>query len=611
VAKTVEERERVVVRFAGDSGDGMQLTGDRFTNATAILGNDLATLPDFPAEIRAPRGTLHGVSAFQIQFASRDILTPGDEPNVLVAMNPAALRTNIDLLEKGGTVIANEDEFTERNLAKAGYASNPLDDGSLAGYQLYRVPMESLTLRATEGIAGVTKREAERAKNFFALGLVSWMYGRPTEVTEKWIEKKFASLPEIRDANLAAFRAGWNFGETTELFAVQYEVKPAPAVPGVYRNVSGAAALAWGLIAASARSGLPLFYASYPITPASEQLHELSRHKNFGVRTVQAEDEIAAANLALGAAFGGQLGVTGTSGPGMDLKAETIGLAVALELPMVIVDVQRAGPSTGMPTKNEAADLLMAMHGRHGESPIPIVAACTPAQCFEAAMEAARIAITYRTPVILLSDTFLANSSEPWLIPAVDELPEIDPAFATGPNSDEGFLPYLRDERLARPWAIPGTPGLEHRIGGLEKEDVTGNISYDPSNHELMTQLRAAKVQKIADDTPPLSVDDPDGAELLVLGWGSTFGSIQAAARRVRARGERVATAHLIHLNPFPRNLGDVLAEYGKIVVPELNMGQLVKMIRAEFLTPAEGYSKVQGLPFGIAELEREIERRL
>jgi 2-oxoglutarate/2-oxoacid ferredoxin oxidoreductase subunit alpha len=611
VAKTVEEREWVVVRFAGDSGDGMQLTGDRFTNATAILGNDLATLPDFPAEIRAPRGTLHGVSAFQIQFASRDILTPGDEPNVLVAMNPAALRTNIDLLEKGGTVIANEDEFTERNLAKAGYASNPLDDGSLAGYQLYRVPMESLTLRATEGIAGVTKREAERAKNFFALGLVSWMYGRPTEVTEKWIEKKFASLPEIRDANLAAFRAGWNFGETTELFAVQYEVKPAPAVPGVYRNVSGAAALAWGLIAASARSGLPLFYASYPITPASEQLHELSRHKNFGVRTVQAEDEIAAANLALGAAFGGQLGVTGTSGPGMDLKAETIGLAVALELPMVIVDVQRAGPSTGMPTKNEAADLLMAMHGRHGESPIPIVAACTPAQCFEAAMEAARIAITYRTPVILLSDTFLANSSEPWLIPAVDELPEIDPAFATGPNSDEGFLPYLRDERLARPWAIPGTPGLEHRIGGLEKEDVTGNISYDPSNHELMTQLRAAKVQKIADDTPPLSVDDPDGAELLVLGWGSTFGSIQAAARRVRARGERVATAHLIHLNPFPRNLGDVLAEYGKIVVPELNMGQLVKMIRAEFLTPAEGYSKVQGLPFGIAELEREIERRL
>jgi 2-oxoglutarate/2-oxoacid ferredoxin oxidoreductase subunit alpha len=611
VAKTVEERERVVVRFAGDSGDGMQLTGDRFTNATALLGNDLATLPDFPAEIRAPRGTLHGVSAFQIQFASRDILTPGDEPNVLVAMNPAALRTNIDLLEKGGAVIANEDEFTDRNLAKAGYASNPLDDGSLAGYQLYRVPMESLTLRATEGIAGVTKREAERAKNFFALGLVSWMYGRPTEVTEKWIEKKFASLPEIRDANLAAFRAGWNFGETTELFAVQYEVKPAPAVPGVYRNVSGAAALAWGLIAASARSGLPLFYASYPITPASEQLHELSRHKNFGVRTVQAEDEIAAANLALGAAFGGQLGVTGTSGPGMDLKAETIGLAVALELPMVIVDVQRAGPSTGMPTKNEAADLLMAMHGRHGESPIPIVAACTPAQCFEAAMEAARIAIRYRTPVILLSDTFLANSSEPWLIPAVDELPEIDPAFATGPNSDEGFLPYLRDERLARPWAIPGTPGLEHRIGGLEKEDVTGNISYDPSNHELMTQLRAAKVQKIADDTPPLSVDDPDGAELLVLGWGSTFGSIQAAARRVRARGERVATAHLVHLNPFPRNLGDVLGEYGKILVPELNTGQLVKMIRADFLTPAEGYSKVQGLPFGIAELEREIERRL
>jgi 2-oxoglutarate ferredoxin oxidoreductase subunit alpha len=611
VSKSVEERDRVVVRFAGDSGDGMQLTGDRFTSATAILGNDLATLPDFPAEIRAPRGTLHGVSAFQIQFASRDILTPGDEPNVLVAMNPAALRTNLPLLEKGGTVIANEDEFTARNLDKAGYAANPLEDGSLDAYQLFRVPMESLTLRATEGIAGVTKRESERAKNFFALGLVSWMYGRPTEVTETWIEKRFAARPEIRDANLAAFHAGWNFGETTEVFATQYEVKRAPAAPGIYRNVSGAVALAWGLIAASVRSGLPLFYASYPITPASELLHELSRHKNFGVRTLQAEDEIAAANLALGASFGGHLGVTGTSGPGMDLKAETIGLAAALELPLVVVDVQRAGPSTGMPTKNEASDLLTAMYGRHGESPVPIVAACTPSHCFHAAIEAARIAISYRTPVILLSDTFLANSSEPWLIPDVETLPTIDPAFTTDPNDGDAFRPYFRDERLVRPWAIPGTPGLEHRIGGLEKQDVTGNISYDPENHERMTHLRADKIAGIALDAPALEVDDPDGADLLVLGWGSTFGQIQAAARRVRERGGAVATAHLVHVNPFPRNLGDVLAAYDRVLVPELNTGQLVRLVRAEFLVDAEGYSKVQGLPFAISELEQEIEKRL
>jgi 2-oxoglutarate ferredoxin oxidoreductase subunit alpha len=612
VAKTVQERERVVVRFAGDSGDGMQLTGDRFTSATAVLGNDLATLPDFPAEIRAPRGTLHGVSAFQIQFASRDILTPGDQPNVLVAMNPAALKTNIGLLEKGGTVIANEDEFSSRNLEKAGYEANPLDDGSLDGYQVYRVPMESLTLKATEGIEGVTNREAQRAKNFFALGLVSWMYGRPTDVTEQWIGSKFASRPEIRDANLAAFRAGWNFGETTEVFATQFEVKPAPAAPGVYRNVSGAAALAWGLVAASVRSGLPLFYASYPITPASELLHELSRHKNFGVRTLQAEDEIAAANLALGAAFGGHLAVTGTSGPGMDLKAETIGLAVMLELPLVVVDVQRAGPSTGMPTKTEAADLLMAMYGRHGESPLPIVAAYTPAQCFDAAIEAARIAVEHRTPVILLSDTFLGNSSEPWLIPDVDDLPEIDPAFATPALAEEGrFLPYARDERLVRSWAIPGTPGLEHRLGGLEKQDGTGNISYDPANHQLMTDLRAGKVARIADTIPPVEVDDPDGAELLVLGWGSTYGAIRAAARRVRARGSSVATAHLVHLNPFPANLGEVLASYDRVLVPELNTGQLVRMLRAEYLVPAEGYSKVQGQPFLAGELEREIERRL
>src|SRR6266571_1755641 len=564
--KTVEQREGVVVRFAGDSGDGMQLTGDRFTTATAMLGNDLATLPDFPAEIRAPAGTLAGVSAFQIHFSSQDILTPGDRPNVLVAMNPAALKVNLGSLEKGGTLIV------------------------------------------TEGLE-IAKKDAERSKNFFALGLISWMFGRPTDVTISWIEHKFASKPEIRDANLAAFKAGYNFGETTEVFAHSYEVKPFPARPGVYRNVSGAGALAWGLIAASVKSGLPLFYASYPITPASELLHELSRRKNFGVRTLQAEDEIAAAGAAVGAAFGGALGVTGTSGPGLDLKAEMMGLAVTLELPMIVVDVQRAGPSTGMPTKTEASDLLAAMYGRHGESPLPIVAAATPSGCFDAAIEAARLAITYRTPVILLSDTFLANSSEPWLLPDVDAIPDIEPTFTTEPNQDGEFMPYLRDEKLARPWAVPGTPGLEHRIGGLEKQDVTGNISYDPVNHERMTELRAGKIAGIADDIPPLDVDNEEGAELLVLGWGSTYGAIRAAVRRVRGRGVKVASAHLRHLNPLPRNTGDVLRSYATVLVPEMNTGQLVKMIRADFLVPAEGFNKVQGLPIVPEELENEILR--
>jgi 2-oxoglutarate ferredoxin oxidoreductase subunit alpha len=611
--KAVQEKERVVVRFAGDSGDGMQLTGNRFTNATALLGNDLATLPDFPAEIRAPAGTLHGVSAFQIHFSSQDILTPGDHPNVLVAMNPAALKTNLHDLEKGGTLIVNEDAFVDRNLEKAGYQSSPLDDESLEGYQVYRVPMTSMTVRASEGIEGITKKDAERSKNLFALGLVSWMYGRPTDVTVRWIEKKFGSKPPIRDANLAAFKAGYNFGETAELFGVHYEVKPAPAEPGTYRNVHGATALAWGLIAASVKSGLPLFYASYPITPASELLHEISRHKNFGVRTLQAEDEIAAANMALGASFAGHLGVTGTSGPGMDLKSETISLAVALELPMVIVDVQRAGPSTGMPTKTEAADLLMAMYGRHGESPLPIVASYTPANCFDAAVEAARIAVKYRTPVILLSDTFLANSSEPWRLPEVADLPNIEPAFATGPNKDGEFWPYIRDEHLARPWAVPGTPGLEHRIGGLEKEaEGTGNISYDAANHERATALRAAKVARIAEEIPELIVDDPDGdAEILVLGWGSTYGVIQVTARRVRDRGKKVATAHLFHLNPLPRNTGDVVRRYPKVLIPETNTGQLIKILRAEFLVDAAGYNKVQGVPIFGEELEEEIIRRL
>lgn len=591
----------------------MQLTGNRFTNATALLGNDLATLPDFPAEIRAPAGTLHGVSAFQIHFSSKDILTPGDHPNVLVAMNPAALKTNLGDLEKGGTLIVNEDAFVDRNLEKAGYDSNPLDDDSLEGYQVYRVPMTSMTVRASEGIEGISKKDAERSKNLFALGLVSWMYGRPTDVTIRWIERKFGSKLAVRDANIAAFKAGYNFGETAELFGVHYEIKPAPAEPGTYRNVHGATALAWGLIAASVRSGLPLFYASYPITPASELLHELSRHKNFGVRTLQAEDEIAAANMALGAAFAGHLGVTGTSGPGLDLKSETISLAVALELPMVIVDVQRAGPSTGMPTKTEAADLLMAMYGRHGESPLPIVAAYTSANCFDAAVESVRIAVKYRTPVILLSDTFLANSSEPWRLPDVADLPDIDPAFATGPNKDGEFWPYLRDEHLARPWAVPGTPGLEHRIGGLEKEaEGTGNISYDAANHERATALRAAKVARIAEEIPELSVDDPDGdAELLVLGWGSTYGVIQVTARRVRERGKKVATAHLFHLNPLPRNTGDVVKRYRQVLIPETNTGQLIKIIRAEFLVDAAGYNKVQGVPIFGEELEEEVIRRL
>jgi 2-oxoglutarate/2-oxoacid ferredoxin oxidoreductase subunit alpha len=605
--KSIEEKDRVVIRFAGDSGDGMQLTGDRFTNATAVLGNDLATLPDFPAEIRAPAGTVHGVSAFQIQFASEDITTPGDHPNVLVAMNPAALKAELHLLQKGGTIILNEDAFIQRNLDKAGFDGNPLEDGSLDGYQVYKVPMTSITVRAVEEL-GLSRKEAERSKNMFALGLVSWMYGRPTEVTLTWLHKKFGDKPQVYDANVAAFKAGYNFGETTELFAHSYQVKPAPAKPGTYRNVSGAQALAMGLVAASRRSGLNLFYASYPITPASELLHELSRLKNFGVRTLQAEDEIAAANVALGAAFVGQLGVTGTSGPGMDLKAETLGLAVALELPMVIVDVQRAGPSTGMPTKTEAADLLLAMFGRHGESPMPIVAPYSSANCFDAAIEACRIAVKYRTPVILLSDTFLANSSEPWLIPDVDGLPSIDPNFATGPNAGTEFLPYLRDEALARPWAIPGTPGLRHRIGGLEKEDGTGDISYEAENHERMTELRAAKVAGIAREIPPLSVEDPDGdADLLVLGWGSTWGTIRAAARRVRERGKKVATTHLFHLNPLPSNTGEVVRAYHKVLIPEMNTGQLALLVRGAFLVDAKTYSKVQGLPIFAEDLEREI----
>ncbi|MGA2009233.1 MAG: 2-oxoacid:acceptor oxidoreductase subunit alpha [Solirubrobacteraceae bacterium] len=611
MTKEVEELERVIIRFAGDSGDGMQLTGSRFTDATAVVGNDLATLPNFPAEIRAPAGTLAGVSAFQIHFASRDILTPGDHPDVLVAMNPAALLANIAELPRGATIIVNEDAFTKRNLEKAGYAANPLEDGTLKANRVHRIPMSTLTTRAVEEIEGVSTREASRAKNLFALGVVSWLYGRPTDVTQRWIEKRFARDPSVAQANLAAFNAGWSFGETTELLDVQYRVPAATDVPpGTYRNVNGTTALTLGLIAASVRSGLPLVLASYPITPASEILHELSKHAGLGVSTIQAEDEIAAAGMALGASFGGRLGVTATSGPGMDLKAEMIGLAVMLELPLIVIDVQRAGPSTGMPTKTEQSDLLLAMYGRHGESPLPVIAPSTAGGCFEAAFEAARIAITYRTPVILLSDSFLASSSEPWLVPDPATLPAIDPRFATAPADGEVFEPYSRDERLARPWAIPGTPGLAHRIGGLEKAHGSGNISYDGPNHERMTELRAAKVAAIADEIPPLVVDSEPGANLLVLGWGSTEGAIRAGVRRARLAGHRVACAQLRHLNPLPANTGDVLRSFERVLVPELNTGQLAMLLRSRFLVDVESYRKLQGQPLFAAEIVEQIEER-
>jgi 2-oxoglutarate ferredoxin oxidoreductase subunit alpha len=611
VTKAIEERERVVIRFAGDSGDGMQLAGSRFTDATALTGNDLATLPNFPAEIRAPAGTLAGVSAFQIHFASQDILTPGDTPDVLVAMNPAALKSNRKELERGATIIVNEDAFTKRNVEKAGYESNPLEDGSLGGYRVHRIPMTTLTVRAVDAIEGVSSRDASRAKNLFALGVLSWLYGRPTDVTKRWIEKKFARNPAVAQANEAAFNAGWSFGETTELLDVQYLVKAATDVPaGTYRNVNGITALALGLIAASVRSGLPLVLASYPITPASELLHELSRHADIGVSTIQAEDEIAAAGMALGASFGGRLGVTATSGPGMDLKAETIGLAMMLELPLIVIDVQRAGPSTGMPTKTEQSDLLMALHGRHGESPLPVLAPSTAGGCFDAAFEAARIAIRYRTPVIVLADTFLASSSEPWRVPQTADLPDIDPEFATVDPDGGEFLPYRRDERLARPWAIPGTPGLQHRIGGLEKADGTGNISYDGANHARMTELRAAKIAGIAAEIPPLAVDSEPGASLLVLGWGSSEGAIRAGVRRARAAGHKVASAQLHHIDPLPANTGAVLRSFDRVLLPEMNSGQLAQVLRAKFLVDVESFCKVQGLPLFAAEIEREIVAR-
>ena len=604
--------DQVVIRFAGDSGDGMQLTGDRFTSVSASFGNDLVTLPDFPAEIRAPAGTLAGVSAFQVHIADHDITSAGDAPDVLVAMNPAALKAELGIVRPGGTLIVNSDTFDERNLKKAGYAGDPRHDGTLDSFTVYEVPMSSLTVEAVKDL-GVRSRDADRSKNFFALGLISWMYTRPTEPTEDWIAKRFAARPQVADANLVAFKAGHAFGETAELFDHAYEVKPASLPAGTYTNITGNTALAWGLIAAGQQAGLPIFLGSYPITPASDILHELSKHKRFGVRTFQAEDEIAGIGAAIGAAFGGHLGITTTSGPGLSLKAESLGLAVSLELPLVLIDIQRGGPSTGLPTKTEAADLLQAVYGRHGEAPVPVLAARSPSHCFEVAIEAVRIAVTYRTPVILLSDGYLANGSEPWLLPDVTTLATIDPAFATGPNhveadGTETFQPYKRDpETLARPWATPGTPGLMHRVGGLEKADVTGNISYDPRNHERMVHLRNDKVAGIARDYPATEVRGDEDADVLVLGWGSTWGAIGAAVDKLRRDGHKLAQCHLVHLNPLPPDLGPILRRHRRVLVPEMNLGQLTRLVRAEHLVDVTAVSKVQGLPFTAGEIEAHI----
>jgi 2-oxoglutarate ferredoxin oxidoreductase subunit alpha len=620
VAKQVQQLDRVIIRFAGDSGDGMQLTGDRFTQESAAFGNDLSTFPNFPAEIRAPQGTLPGVSSFQVHFADHDILTAGDAPDVLVAMNPAALRANLGDMKPGTAIIVDSHDFTSRNLVKAGYDGNPLeDDGADSLAQKYNLSALDLTGMTVEAVKelGLSRKHAARAKNMFALGLLSWMYGRPTETTIAFLEKRFAKVPDIRDANVTAFKAGWNFGETTEAFAVQYEVKPAPMEPGTYRNISGNLALAYGIVAAGVQSGLPVFLGTYPITPASDILHELSKHKRFGITTFQAEDEIAGVGAALGASFSGALGFTTTSGPGIALKSETIGLAVMTELPLVVIDVQRGGPSTGLPTKTEQADLLQAMFGRNGEAPVPIVAPRSPGDCFDAALEAARIAVTYRTPVMLLSDGYLANGSEPWRVPEVDQLPAIEPGFATGPNHTDGdgnevFWPYKRDEAtLARPWAVPGTAGLEHRIGGLEKEGIkggAGNIPYDPANHDFMVRTRQAKVDRIADSLPPTEVDDPSGrARVLVLGWGSTYGPIGAGVRQVRKAGLDVAQVHLRHLNPFPSDLGAILKQYDAVMVPEMNLGQLSMLLRAKYLVDVAGYNQVNGLPLKAAELAEAI----
>ena len=602
-----ETLDRVVIRFAGDSGDGMQVAGNRFTDDSAVFGNDLATLPSFPAEIRAPAGTLPGVSSFQVQIAAFDILTAGDQPDVLVAMNPAALKDNLADLRPGGTVIINTEAFEPRNLEKAGYHTSPVEDGTLEPYLVIEVPMETLTKEAVKE-SGVSGRDVLRSKNFFALGLLAWLFNRPLETTISWIEEKFGRKPEVAAANVAAYKSGYNFGFTTEAMKTTYEVLPAQLSPGTYTNITGNTALAWGLVAGAQQSRLPLFYGSYPITPASDILHELSKHKNFGVRTFQAEDEIAAVGSAIGASFAGNLAVTGTSGPGLALKSEGISLAVSLELPMIVIDVQRAGPATGMPTKPEQSDLLFAMYGRHGESPLPVVAVATPSDAFDTTLEAVRLAVKYMTPVLLLSDNHIANGSEPWKLPDVSDLPDISVSFAKTSVGNGDFLPYLRDpETFARPWAIPGTPGLEHRLGGLEKEEVTGNISYDPANHQLMTDVRAWKIASIANDIPHVEVVGDDDAEVLVLGWGSTYGAIRAGMRRAQRRGIRVAAAHLRHINPFPANLGEVLARFPRVLVPELNTGQLLRLIRAEYLVDAVGLNKVAGIPFQVTEIDEKI----
>src|SRR5579875_460788 len=607
-AKPHARRDSVVIRFAGDSGDGMQLAGMQFTAESALAGNDIATLPDFPAEIRAPAGTIAGVSGFQINFSSREVFTAGDEPNVLVAMNPAALKANLDDLPPNGVIIVDREAFTEANIKRAGYSSNPLTDHSLDKFQVFQVDVTKLTTAALHS-TGLNNRAVFRCRNMFVLGMLSWLFQRPIESTERWLEGRFKKTPELLNANLMALKAGFNYGETTEMFASSYEVQPAKIVPGLYRNITGNAATALGFVAASVKSGRPLFLGSYPITPASDVLHELAALKNFGVYTFQAEDEIAGVSSAIGAAFGGAIALTTTSGPGMNLKAEAIGLAVKTELPMVITDIQRAGPSTGMPTKPEQADLLMAMYGRHGESPIPIIAAAAPADCFDCAYEAVRIALTYMTPVILLTDAFLANGAEPWLVPDPDKLKPITIKFRTDPN---GFLPYSRDEHtLARPWAIPGTPGLEHRIGGLTSENLTGNISYSPANNELMVRTRARKIAGIAQEIPPTQVYGDAEGELVVLGWGSTFGSIREAVNSVRAKGRKVSQIHLRHLNPLPADLGEKLRRFKQVMVAEMNMGQLLKLIPADYLIDAFGYNKIQGRPFKVSEIETRIMRAL
>ena len=610
-SKKVISLPSATVRFAGDSGDGMQLAGTQLTNTSALAGNDIATFPDFPAEIRAPRGTLAGVSGFQIHFASEDIFTPGDNLNALVAMNPAALKTNLGDLEPGGILVVNEDSFDKKGLEQAGYQTSPLEDDSLDGYRLFKVAMTKITRNSVEGL-GLSQKEADRCRNFFAMGLVYWLFGRSLEPTERFIENKFGTKPTIADANLRALRAGRNYGETTDAFVSSYQVDRAKLSPGIYRNKTGNVALAWGMITAAKMSGTELFLGSYPITPASDILHELSRYKHFGVRTFQAEDEIAAVTATIGAAFGGAMAITTSSGPGIALKGEAMGLGMMLELPMIIVNIQRGGPSTGLPTKTEQSDLFQVMYGRNGESPIPVIAACSPSDCFDVAQEAWRIAVTFMTPVILLSDGYIANGSEPWRIPNVADLEPIEVKHPEArEEGSEPFLPYERDERLARPWALPGTKGLAHRIGGLEKEDVTGNVSYDPANHQHMTNTRAEKVARIAQNVPEQKVAGNPTGDVLVISWGGTFGACTTAVEQLQADGHSVSHAHLRYLNPFPRNLGELIAGYKKVVIPELNMGQLRAIIRATYMVNAIGLNKVQGKPFSVREIVQFVKENL